>query len=303
MRFWMVSFFLLALQAHASSAASISPREHALQKLLGAGISEELIHQFNESYSEENRSRIIGSNIFGFLLKPDYSPHLSEQAVTSCREFLRKYRSTLARTQARHGVPSEVITALLWVETRHGKNTGNLSVTDVYFSLLQADHPEVLAATQTALAEKTSDITDEVRQKVTARSVSKAAWALKELQAIDEIYQGRMKSVTKAQGSYAGAFGIPQFLPSSYLKWARSPRKVRSPDLFQMPDAIESVGHYLRSNGWKPRNRESQKAALKHYNRSDAYVDTILTLADQLRPRAKARSKTTSRRKGGARTR
>jgi membrane-bound lytic murein transglycosylase B len=87
------------------------------------------------------------------------------------------------------------------------------------------------------------------------------------------------------KGSFAGAFGFPQFVPTSYEQWAKSPvARKAGPNLFRVEDAIFSVASYLSSNGWKAEDPASQKAALFHYNRSQDYGDTVLKLATRIPP-------------------
>ncbi len=89
--------------------------------------------------------------------------------------------------------------------------------------------------------------------------------------------------VLRLRGSYAGAFGMPQFLPSSYLKWACSPDNVTRPDLDYEPDAIVSVANYLKGHGWKKgQTEEKSKKILWAYNHNTVYVETIMGVAEKL---------------------
>jgi membrane-bound lytic murein transglycosylase B len=215
----------------------------------------------------------------GFLGKANYSDHYSSTAVKKCREFVRKNKKRLKRAEKKYGIPKEVIAALLWVETKHGKRTGSYNIGHVYFSLLQADHPEVLAATLRSLAQRSPASMDENKQKVIDRSIAKSQWALEQLKDLSELYKRSPRKAATLKGSYAGAFGLPQFIPSSYLQWARSTKKGREPNLFNTGDAIQSVAFYLSSNGWKKSDPATYQPALFHYNRAQGYVDVILHIA------------------------
>ena len=88
------------------------------------------------------------------------------------------------------------------------------------------------------------------------------------------------------KGSYAGAFGIPQFLPTSYLKWGIDSDNSGSVNLYWYPDAIYSVANYLREHGWKPGlSQEKQEKVIWEYNHSKTYVDTVLKAARKLKIR------------------
>ncbi len=266
--------------ARADGAAfSLSPREHASAKLRAAGVSEELIAQVEKLHVPEERDRIVELNVLGFLGKADYSKHYSRKAVERCRKFIQRYGRPLRQAEARFRVPREVIAALLWVETKHGARTGTFNVPHVYFSLLQSDHPEVMRATLAALGTRAPASAEDHKQKVIDRSHAKADWALGELRSLDEVRRSGAKDLKSLTGSYAGAFGIPQFIPSSYVRWARPRREARRPDLFDMEDAIHSVGHYLSANGWRRGDAEAERKALYHYNRADGYVEVILRIA------------------------
>jgi membrane-bound lytic murein transglycosylase B len=268
------------------STPTLSPVAHAVEKLRASGASEEWIAFLKKNHAPEDRDRIVELNVLGFLGKADYSSHRSKRALRKCKAFLRKYRVELARAEARHGVPREVIAALLWVETKHGTHIGKHSIADVYFSLLQADHPDVIKATFAALSQRAPAGESEYHAKILERSSAKAAWALAELASLEKIRRLRPNHSAIIKGSYAGAFGIPQFIPSSYLRWATKMGKgKRLADLFKMGDAIQSVAFYLKSNGWKTSDAEARRKALYHYNRADAYGEVILKIAHDMNSR------------------
>lgn len=261
------------------------PTEFALNKLREAKVSSGLINLIERDYDSKERDRIVEMNIFGFLGKADYSTHYSKRALRKCKEFSKKYSRVLRQVERSTGVSKEVIAALLWVETKHGNLTGRHSLSSVFFSLLQADHPEVVNSTlgtlQT-LVQKDDPRLEEYKLKVRERSGVKSNWALLELKALDQIFKKNPLMVKRLKGSFAGAFGYPQFIPSSYLQWARSGKKGTAPNLFKMEDAIRSVGFYLQSNGWVKSDLVSKKEALYHYNRAHGYGEVILKIAEGL---------------------
>ncbi|OFZ19116.1 MAG: hypothetical protein A2X94_10225 [Bdellovibrionales bacterium GWB1_55_8] len=277
---WIILLLIAPIAVESSvETNALTPKEHALKKIKEAGISDSLVAALEQAYLPEQRDRIVELNVLGFLSKGDYSGHYSKRAVQKCREFIARYQRKLKQVEARSGVPKEVIAALLWVETKHGTQTGRYPVANVYFSLLQADHPEVMKATLSALRNRAPASVTEHRQKVIDRSIAKSNWALTELKSLSEIHRKNPRSVSMLFGSYAGAFGIPQFIPSSYLQWARPNQSKGGADLFKMEDAIQSVAFYLKSNGWKPVDVPSQTDALFHYNRAQGYVEVILKIA------------------------
>ena len=77
---------------------------------------------------------------------------------------------------------------------------------------------------------------------------------------------------------------MPQFLPSSYVHFARSVNPKTQPALDQADDAIMSVAYFLKMHGWKTRQTKSHVKALKAYNNSLDYANAILTLAKKSSP-------------------
>lgn len=229
---------------------------------------------------------LLRINVTGFLHKVDYSPNWSDSAIAVCREFMHQHRALLDSAAQRYGVPPEIITAVLWVETKFGRFTGTHHVWSVYATLATADQERNIEANKRSYRDT---ITDGERLRmldslVEVRSRRKAQWALEQLLALAALAQDSSLDVLELRGSWAGAFGLPQFIPTSYRTWARDGNGDGRIDLFDVADAIASVAYYLRSNGWGPQ-RSQQEAALFHYNNSRDYVECILTVADRLRTR------------------
>ena len=114
------------------------------------------------------------------------------------------------------------------------------------------------------------------------RTKRKAAWALDELRALEKFYKKDKKMVSELQGSFAGAFGIPQFIPSSYFTYSRPLKKGAVADLYSPDDAISSVSNYLKKTGWNSKKRTRKMKALMHYNNSEDYAESILQLSEQI---------------------
>jgi len=80
------------------------------------------------------------------------------------------------------------------------------------------------------------------------------------------------------KGSWAGALGFPQFMPAS-LRWAEDGNGDGKIDLFEMDDAIASVGKYLQAANFK----KSARDAVYDYNHEAAYVEGVLAFAAALK--------------------
>ncbi len=275
-----------------SKGKSVEARTRALtvpqlvsRKLRSKGAKKSFIQQVEKATDWSIQDQVVELNIFGFLKRADYSAHLSPTAVEKGLRFLRENAKVLRLAERRYGVPKEVITSLLWVETRHGSNVGTFQVASVYAVLAGADHPDVvdrMLAKLEAEVPKTDPKYKGYEQKVRERTRSKAEWALEELRTLEKLHSRKKLDAFKLTGSFAGAFGVPQFIPSSYMKWSRRAKSNRTADLFKVDDAILSVANYLKSHGWR-KSKQSHRKALYGYNRSNDYVETILQLAEMLK--------------------
>jgi membrane-bound lytic murein transglycosylase B len=224
-------------------------------------------------------------NILGFLRPADHQALLTDESVEASTRFMAENEASLKKAKELFGVAPEVVAALLWVETRHGSVRGNFHVPSVYLSLV-AGRAKTTQAKLLRQAKKgrvpASLGSDELRQKIESRCERKATWAIEELRSIEKMFQKNPEDAKSLRGSFAGAFGFAQFIPSSYLKWAYTDRTARAPNLYEFHDAILSVAHYLHQNGWGD-TAEAQKKSLYSYNNSDDYVDAILSLSIRLK--------------------
>jgi hypothetical protein len=233
-----------------------------------------------QAYSQQ--SDWISKNILGFLIQPNYAPHFTAETLDASKKFIKKNHYWLNFAEKKYGVSKHAITALLWVETRFGKRTGTNPVLGVYTSLLQADHPLMIRQSLERLAEQRPDADLAMKEKVIDRSKKKSDWALEQLIALNTIQTNHHLTITKILASYAGAFGICQFIPSSYVELAVSRLKKYPADLSSPADAILSVGNYLSKKGWNSADPASQAEALYQYNRSRDYGAIILKIAAEL---------------------
>jgi membrane-bound lytic murein transglycosylase B len=146
---------------------------------------------------------------------------LNERREREGIEFLREHREILARAQAQTGVPAEVIVAILGVETYYGRVAGNYLVLDA-LSTLAFDYPK------------------------------RAPFFTKELENFLLLAREQGLDPTELKGSYAGAMGYGQFMPSSYRAYAVDFDEDGVADIWNNPeDAIGSVANYLARHGWK----------------------------------------------------
>jgi len=147
--------------------------------------------------------------------------HIDEIRIASGVKFWRENAATLQRAAAQFGVPAEIIVATIGIETLYGKHAGTFRVIDA-LSTLAFDYP------------------------------LRAEFFRSELEAFLLLTRENRMDPLKLRGSFAGAMGIPQFMPSSYRKYAIDFNgNGRSDLLNDAADAIGSVANYYRQFGWE----------------------------------------------------
>jgi len=111
----------------------------------------------------------------------------------------------------------------------------------------------------------------------------RALWAYQELKCFLTIVRDEALDPLEIRGSYAGALGPPQFVPSSYLAFALRQKGLEH-WLSSMEEATLSVANYLKLNGWKKKlSKEKKRKVLWSYNHSEPYIETILELASRMK--------------------
>ena len=164
----------------------------------------------------------------------DYRPiFITQGRIDGGKALMATHADALARAQARFGVPAEIITAIIGVETSYGGNTGSYPVIDALYTLA-FNYP------------RTGDPT-----KV-ARENQREAFFRDELGQLFALGKETGFDITTLKGSYAGAMGWGQFMPSSYRQYAVDGDGDGKRDLFgNVDDVVESVANYfVKKGGW-----------------------------------------------------
>jgi len=263
-----------------------SPFAPLIDPLLDAGLDTTSLLTFLQDPKLKFEESLVKINVTGYRKKVDYSHNFSPKAVSSSIAFYKEHKEILVNAEREYGVPSEVITSILWVETKFGSYTGKYYVPSVFFTIALAAEPENIEKNKQALRAENpppnpSEL-DSLDKRIIARAEKKAKWAFGEILALDTIRKQYHKDYTTLYGSTAGAFGWSQFLPSSYVRWSVDGDKDGDRDLFSSEDAIHSIANYLKTNGWGPNVKDHEKAVY-HYNNSNDYVNAVLTLARKIK--------------------
>jgi len=146
---------------------------------------------------------------------------LNQKRIVGGRDFMKKHRELLDAVEQKYGVPPEIITALIGVETYYGTRMGSRNVLRSLATL-------------------------------TAGFPRREEFFGKELETFLRLLKAEHLVAEDMEGSYAGAVGIPQFMPTSYVAYAVDFNENGKRDLVQeIEDAAGSVANYLVKHGWE----------------------------------------------------
>jgi membrane-bound lytic murein transglycosylase B len=169
------------------------------------------------------------------------SMFINPQRVEAGRRFREANGVALERASAAYGVPETIILAIIGVETVYGRNTGTYRVAEA-LATLAFDFPP------------------------------RADYFRSELEQFLLYARDERVDVLGVRGSFAGAIGIPQFMPGSYRRFAVDFDGDGRRDLVSSPaDAIGSVANFLREHGWRP----GEPVAVRTQVTGDAYRSLV----------------------------
>jgi membrane-bound lytic murein transglycosylase B len=151
----------------------------------------------------------------------DYRPiFITDSRISRGVDFWRQHEATLARAEQEYGVPPQVIVSIIGVETFYGGNTGSYRVVDA-LSTLGFDYPP------------------------------RAPFFRQQLKEFFLLAREEQVDPLALKGSYAGAMGLPQFMPSSFRAYAVDFDNDGQINIWTNPaDAIGSVASYFKHHGW-----------------------------------------------------
>lgn len=210
----------------------------------------------------------------------NYDQFLSPRSIRSARNYLNAHEKIFSKVEAQYGVDKTVITAIILVETRLGTYVGNRSVLNTLATMAALTDPEV----RERFWQNLPDDVEISRERFEKKATQKSKWAYRELKAFIEHIDKEEIDPHTVIGSYAGALGIAQFMPSNILVYARDGNDDGQINLFDHADAIASIANYLKQHGWEPGlEREKAEKVIYRYNHSSYYVDTILAISEKLK--------------------
>lgn len=181
----------------------------------------ELEEVLGQAKKSERALELISRPAEGRLEWKDYRKiFITPERISKGVEFWQKNAQTLASIEKEYNVPADVIVAIIGVETYYGRQTGGFRVLDT-LTTLGFDYPR------------------------------RSKFFRKELENFLVLVREQNLNASELTGSYAGAMGIPQFMPSSYRAYAVDYTGNLQANIWKADaDAIASVANYLREHGW-----------------------------------------------------
>ncbi len=207
--------------------------------------------------------------------KLNYDQFTTPKSIKKARRYIDKHRVALNRVEKRYGVDKHAITAILLVETRLGRVVGTRSILNTLSTLSALSEPGV----RNWLWKKMPKRTGLKREKYEKWAARKSKWAYRELKSYLTYTDRENLDPSAVYGSYAGALGIAQFMPSSIMAYARDGNGDGRVNLFDHADAAASIASYLKNFGWHPGiDKKKAYKVIFRYNRSSYYVNTVLKI-------------------------
>lgn len=146
---------------------------------------------------------------------------LTEERISQGAQFYNEHRASLERISAARGIPPEYLVAIMGVETKYGQFVGHYRVLDALMTLA-FDYPP------------------------------RSDYFRSELEQFLLLYSEEHLDPLKVTGSYAGAMGVPQFMPSSYRLFAVDGNDDKKRDLWNdWDDILASIANYFVEHGWE----------------------------------------------------
>lgn len=221
-------------------------------KILATGFSEEEIQRIFTDERVMLYPQILERSGKGLPYFGKKFGLLTKKSIDRGLKFLNENREVLTRVETAYGVDKEIIIAILRIETNLSKYVGKFPIFNSLLTLTLVEN-------------------------------RRSSWAESELIELLLISKSKNLDPLSIKGSWAGAFGIAQFIPSSYTKYAVDGNNDGVIDLFDLEDATASIANYLKVHGWERNSSEKNWKAVYEYNHCDEYVKAIFAYAESIK--------------------
>lgn len=275
LRFITIITVLSLKIVHADSTSFDPPFAELIERLRQDELDSAFVIPLFQNQQVKFNENLISRHLVPAETQAVYDGFLQENQIADGCEFLQKNKEQIQALLMGSEIPIEIVVAILKVESNFGRRTGDeqvFSTLATVASLQDRKYWESLVNSNQERSENT----------LKKRARKRSEWAYKEMRSFIELCQIQGWDPLYFRGSWAGAFGIAQFLPSSYLHYGRDGSGDEAVDPDNLQDATASLIYYLEEARWGS-SEQSQRKALLRYNPSSAYADCILEYARKLR--------------------
>jgi len=210
----------------------------------------------------------------------NYGQFTNNWSIRKAKQYMQKYKDDLIRTEKAFGVDRKIITAIMLVETGLGASVGTRSTLNTLSTLAALMDPVV----REQFWDLIPDSKKISRKKFEKKAAARSKWAYKELKAFLKYASREGFDPASIPGSFAGAVGVAQFMPTSILAYGKDGNDDGTVDMLNHADSMASIANFLKSHGWRPgQSRKKSEKIIFHYNHSTYYVNTILKISQRLK--------------------
>jgi membrane-bound lytic murein transglycosylase B len=272
--------YLMAAESGVAVESGKKPLSSVQKQLIADGFDPTKIKRL---YSRPQVSFEADGVILLFTYKEahvDYDQFTNNWSIRKAKQYIQENEADLARIEKAYGVDKKVITAILLVETGLGASVGTRSALNTLSTMAALKDPMV----RNKLWDLIPESKKISRKKFEIRAANRSRWAYEELKALLKYSAREGMDPVSIPGSFAGAVGVAQFMPTNILAYGRDGNDDGMVDMLNHVDAMASIANFLKSHGWRP--GQSRKKAVKiihHYNHSNYYVNTILKISSRLK--------------------
>ncbi|MCP4667438.1 MAG: peptidoglycan-binding protein, partial [Deltaproteobacteria bacterium] len=213
-----------------------------------------------------------------------YKAIMTPERLGEAKAFYAAHGPLLMSLERTYNIPGEIAVGILTVETRMGTYLGEKSAFITLASMALCNDFSRIASYF-----KDEILTKRKRRWLNRRTAWKADWAYEECKALLTYARTNDQDPLTIPGSFYGAIGISQFMPTKVLNYGVDGNGDGVVDMFVLEDALFSMGNYLQAHGWKGpmKSRRRRRRTIYRYNFSKIYVNTVMAVADYLRTTGK----------------
>lgn len=178
---------------------------------------------------------------------------LKPESLESGKKLIAANKELFEKIESHYGVPANYIVSIIRIETAFKEHLGKYGVFNSLYTM-----------------------------SMLSKRAKRVKMANRELAVWVKTCKRKGMDPFAMKGSWAGAFGIPQFMPSSYIIFAVDDNDDGKIDLHDYPDAFASIANYLHRVGWKTGDEKKMRRAVYSYNHEKAYVNAVFAYAESI---------------------